>query len=148
MDKKNIVYDPTDIQIDSFEKISVTDMDLEEMTNPQVVKMVLHQHLLSLHQLKATKRDLREKQLELETLKTDREDLRVALAGLNQNVYIDMASIFISFLGGFAINLLTADWSNGLGWVIFLLCIVILFFFKYSIVSKSIFTNSNNQEHK
>ena len=100
MDKKNIIYDPTDIQIDSFEKISIADMDLEELSNPHVVKMLLHQHLLNLHQLKATKNDLSEKQIELNTLKKDRENLRIELAGLNQSVGVDMASIFISFPWG------------------------------------------------
>ena len=148
MDKKNISYDPTDIQIDSFKKISITDMDLEELSDPHVVKMLLHQHLLNLHQLKATKKDLSEKQIELNTLKKDREDLRIELAGLNQSVGVDMASIFISFLGGFAINLLTTDWSNGLGWVIFSLCLAILFFFKYPLISTSILRKNRNQEHK
>ena len=123
-------------------------MDLEELSNPHVVKMLLHQHLLNLHQLKATKNDLSEKQIELNTLKKDREDLRIELASLNQSVGVDMASIFISFLGGFAINLLTTDWSNGLGWVIFSLCLVILFFFKYPLISTSILRKNRNQEHE
>jgi hypothetical protein len=142
MDKKNIIYDPTDIQIDSFEKININDMDLEEMSNPHAVKMLLYQHVLNLHQLKVTKNELSEKQIELDMLKEDRENLRIELAGLNQNVSVDMASIFISFLGGFAINLLTTNWSDGLGWVIFLLCIAILFIFKYPLISKSIHKNN------
>lgn len=138
MDKKNIIYDPTDIQINSHGKISLSDMDVEEMSNPQSVKMLLYQHLLSLHELKATKNDLTLNKLENESLKKDREELKIKLAGLGHNIGVDIASIFISLLGGFAINLLTMDWSNGLGWVIFVLCMTILFFFKYPIISSTV----------
>ena len=137
MDKKDIVYDPTDIQIDSYGKSSLIDMDAEELSNPQSVKMLLYQHLLNLHELKATKSDLAKNKLYNDLLKNDREELRIKLAGFNHSIGVDMASIFISFLGGFAINLLTNDWSNGLGWVIFVLCVAILFFFKYPLISSA-----------
>jgi len=146
MANENIVYDPTDIQIDSIETISFDIFDIEELSNPHVVKMLLYQHFLNLHQLKATKKELSEKHIEINQLKKELESLRIKLAGLNQNVGVDMASIFISFLGGFAINLLTTDWSNGLGWVIFSLCLAILFFFKYPLISTSIQRKMNSGE--
>ena len=120
-------------------------MDAEELSNPQSVKMLLYQHFLNLHELKAAKSDLATNKLENDLLKNDREELRIKLAGFNHNIGVDMASIFISFLGGFAINLLTDDWSNGLGWVIFVLCVAILFFFKYPLIS-SAFTESKKDK--
>ncbi len=146
MDKKNIVYDPTDIQIDSYGKSSFMDMDVEELSNPKSVKLLLYQHFLNLHELKATKSDLAKNKLENDLLKNEREELKIKLAGFNHSVGVDIASIFISFLGGFAVNLLTNDWSNGLGWVIFVLCVSILFFFKYPLMSSSFMESNKAKE--
>jgi len=143
MSKKSITFDPTDLQIDSYKKINLSDMDLEEFSNPQAVKMMIYQHVINLHELKATKSKLDNKEIELEAAKKEREDLRVNLAGLEQTVGIDLASIAVSFLGGFSINMLTENWQDGLGWIIFILCIAIILILKLPLISKR--WNSNKE---
>jgi len=143
MGKKNIIYDPTDLQIDSYKKINLFDMDIEELSNPQAVRMIIYQHIINLHELKVTKTKLDNKEIELENVKKERENLKVNLAGLEQSVGIDLARIAISFLGGFAINMLTKNWKDGLGWVIFIICIVVILILKLPLISKRLTSKSN-----
>ncbi|WP_448872395.1 hypothetical protein [Desulfobulbus propionicus] len=131
MEKEDIVFDPTDLQIDSYGKFSIGDIDVAELTNEQSVKMLIYQHLLNLHELKSTKRELIECKKQVDKLKDEREELRIKLASSASSLGADIASIFVSFLGGFAINMLTSNWSSGLGWAIFLLCISIVLSFKF-----------------
>lgn len=141
MEKEDIVFDPTDLQLNSYGKVGLDDIDVTEMTNEQSVKMLLYQHVLNLHELKSAKRDLVDCKKQIEILKETREELRIKLASAVNSVGVDIASIFISFLGGFAINMLTSNWSSGIGWVIFLLCLTIVFSFKFPYVS-SVFRNT------
>jgi hypothetical protein len=103
MEKEDIVFDPTDLQLSSYGKVGLEDIDVAEMTNEQSVKMLLYQHVLNLHELKSAKRDLADCKKQIEILKETREELRIRLASTGNNIGIDIASIFISFLGGFAI---------------------------------------------
>ncbi len=140
MEKEDIVFDPTDLQLNSYGKVGLEDIDVAEMTNEQSVKMLLYQHVLNLHELKSAKRDLADCKKQIEILKETREELRIRLASTGNSIGIDIASIFISFLGGFAINMLTSNWSSGIGWVIFLLCLTIILSFKLPYVS-AVFKN-------
>lgn len=144
MEKEDIIFDPTDIQIDSYGKFNLGDLDVEEMTNEQSVKMLLYQHVLSLHELKSAKKELAEFKNKVEDLKDDREKLRIQLASAVTGAGTDIASVFVSFLGGFAINMLTSDWSSGMGWVIFIMCITIIFFFKYPSLTSVFKIKSND----
>ena len=131
MTKETIEYDPTDIQLDSYGKIGFSDLDIIHFANEHSVKMLLHQYVLTLHELKNTKKNLLKTKDEIDILKTDREDLRVKLAQGGTGEGVEVASLFISYLGGFSINMLTNDWANGLGWVIFLLAISTVYFLRF-----------------
>lgn len=138
---EKIEYDPTDYQLDSYGKFGLSDMDISEMANEQSVKMLLHQSFVNLHELKATKNELIISRKQVESLQGKRENLRVSLAKAKADAGVDIASILMSLLGGFAINLLTTDWSDSLGWVIFIICIATVITFKassiFSIFSKN-----------
>jgi hypothetical protein len=138
MTKEDIVFDPTDLQIDSYGKVGLGDIDVAEMINKQSVKMLIYQLVLNLHELKSTKKELLECRKQIDKLRENREDLRIKLASAVAGIGADIASVFVSFLGGFSINMLTANWSDGLGWAIFIMCISIVFSFKYPSFSSRI----------
>lgn len=131
---EKIQYDPTDYQIDSYGKYDMADMDISEMANEQSVKMLLQQNFVNLHDLKATKTELVNAKGRVDELQSVRENLRVQLATSNLNAGVDIASIFMSLLGGFAINMITINGKDPLGWVIFIICISTVITFKASSV--------------
>ena len=141
---ERIEYDPTDYQLDSFEKFSVNDMEISDLTNEASVKMLVHQNFVNLHELKATKRELQKARSAVESLRDKYEDLQVDIATSKSDAGVDIASILMSLLGGFAINLLTTDWSSSLGWVIFIICIATVITFKASAILSLLKKNNSN----
>jgi hypothetical protein len=134
----NISYDPTDMRIASVAKFGLNDIDITEITNESSVRLILDQHLGNLYDLKATKEDLVKSKGELSSLRLERESLRVQLAESASSAGVDLASILVSLLGGFAINMLTTDRSNALGWVILILCVAIILVFKVQVLKRAV----------
>ena len=129
---KITTYDPTnptDAQLENLISLQNSDFNADDLLNPGVVQMLLQQHGFSLMKVKSLEKDLSSLQKKNNELRDDRETLRIRIAKSRTDSRVQLAQILISVLGGFAINMLTTDWTNGLGWVLLLLSISIVIAF-------------------
>lgn len=130
MSKRDVVYDPTDVQLEAYGNMQKEDFGLDDLSSPQVVNLLIQQQIFNLYKLKALEKDAEKLRENNSLLQNERENLRVKLAESWTSSGVEFAEILISFLGGFAINILTNDWKDGLGWVLFLLSLFILLSFR------------------
>jgi hypothetical protein len=113
------VYDSTEIQLQALKESITKRLKPEDLTRPEVVQLILEREIVTLTELKTYKDDNM-------GLLEQRENLRIELAKSEQREVITWIEVPISFLGGFAINLLTDNLRSGLGWILLVLSISIL----------------------
>ena len=145
----SIIYDPeptdpTDYQIELYGESPLVSMEVSEMANEQSVKLILHQLHVTLRELREKKIEINSNQNEISELRETCEKLKIKLAESASNAGIDIASILISLLGGFAVNMVSATPTDPMGWVIFILCIATVITFKASVIYSFFSKKKNN----
>lgn len=131
-EEKAIVFDPdpTDMQLSAWEQINVGKLQATDLCSPEAVQLLIHMQRVALAQLKTTKASETRLALEKGQLQEDREDLRVEVATLQSGVRTTWLEIPMSVLSGFAINMLSANPKDGVGWFILVLSLLMLVFLR------------------
>jgi hypothetical protein len=140
---KDVVYnpnDPTDAQIQDLDKLlrdeelSVADL----VKRPEAIQLLLRQNNIQLIEQKSIKVELAELKSVNEGLREDREQLRIDVAILKERDTVTLMEIPISIVSGFAINLIVADYSSSIGWLLLLLSLSLLLFIRRGQIEKVI----------
>lgn len=144
---KTIVYDPNpiDLELEALGSIGVDGMDIKELASPETVRFLFHNQRVAHARLKLSEKQLTSLQNENVNLKRDRESLRIRVAKRYERDKITWLEIPISILSGFSINMLTIKFSDGVGWVLLIISIIMLLFLRGS----HLFTrdaNNNSEE--
>lgn len=128
----SVVYDPdpTDMQMHALENMGLGDLQLSDISDPNIVKLFVFNQQVTLAQLKASKAKATGLLGESMKLRQDREDLRIELARLQEQVKTSWLEIPISVGSGFAINMLTNNIGDGLGWFLLVISLMMLVFLR------------------
>jgi len=126
MSSEEAVYDPTQTQLDQFSDLVSEGLGLEDLCNPTSVMLLLKQRHVNLIELQALKQEVAELRSATDQLRTEREDLRVRLGRSEDRGFASSIEIPISVLSGFAINMLTTDFKNWVGWALLIMTVGVL----------------------
>lgn len=134
-----VVYDPdpTDMQMRALDGLGLDDLQLSDISNPDVVKLLVSNQRVTLVQLKACQAKADGVLSENTKLRQNREDLRVDIARLQERVKTSWLEIPISVASGFAINMLTDDIKDGIGWFLLIITLVMLVFLRGTDILKA-----------
>jgi hypothetical protein len=133
---KSVVYDPdpTDMQLQYYDSIRPETLNAADLSNPAQVTVLLANWRVSLLEVKLLKSQNLECKTENSKLRDDVANLRVELAesratssSKSKYTYLEIP---ISMLSGYAINLLSNNIGNGIGWFILSISIVVLLFLR------------------
>ncbi|MET0648637.1 MAG: hypothetical protein ABW208_18655 [Pyrinomonadaceae bacterium] len=130
MNTPETVYDATEIQLKQLGEVLTDSLTLDDLASPEKVQLLLQRELVHLTEIKAFKGELAALRGANTSLIEERENLRIQLAKVGQREALSWIEIPISILSGFAINMLTSDFKNGLGWVLLLLSLLMLLFLR------------------
>lgn len=147
-DEKPIVYDPdpTDIQITAWEQINLEKLHPSDLCSPEAVQLLIHIQRVTLAQLKSSKGSEARLALEKSQLQEEREDLRVEVARVQSRAHIGWLEIPISVLTGFAINMLSANPKDGVGWFMLIMGLVMLVFLRGGQAKSALLKAINKQK--
>lgn len=131
-EKKPVIFDPdpTDMQMTAWEQINVEKLQATDLCSPEAVQLLIHMQRVTLAQLKTSKAAETRFASEKDQLQIDRENLRVEVAKLQNGVRTTWLEIPISILSGFAINMLSTNIKNGIGWFVLILSLLMLVFLR------------------
>lgn len=130
MSSPETVYDSTEVQLKALGEALTGRLKPTDLATPEIVQLILERELVHLTELKALKGEISELRKENAARLEDRENLRIELAKVGQRENLSWIEIPISILSGFAINILTNDYKNGLGWVLLVMTVLILLFLR------------------
>lgn len=124
------VYDPTELQLRALNEVATRKLNPTDFATPELVQLLLEKHYLSLAELKISKDELLKLRAENDNLRRERENLRIDLVKSQQRESVLWLEIPLGILSGFAINLLTSDPKNATGWVLLILCTIMLLYLR------------------
>lgn len=129
---KPVVYDsgPTDAQIRFLEGISNDDLTVTDLSDPKVIQLLLHNQRVSLSEIKVAQGEISNLRAENDQLRSDRENLRIQLVANESKSNVYWLEIPVSILSGFAINMLTTDFKDAIGWLFLIMSFVMLIPFR------------------
>jgi len=133
MDEENTIVfdpDPTDMQMNAWERINVDTLQAKDLCTPEAIQLLIHMQKVTLAQLKSTKASETRLALEKDHLQEVRGDLRVEVATLQSGVRMTWLEIPVSMISGFAINMLSSNLKDGLGWFMLILSLFMLVFLR------------------
>lgn len=138
MGKQDIVFDPLDTQIQALDKLlREKELSFDSLAkNPETIQLLLQQQSIQLLEHKSLKYELSQFRNESESLKKERENLRIEVAVFKERENGTLLEIPISIVSGFAINLLSVNTSNGTGWLLLILSLILLMFIRKSQIDK------------
>jgi hypothetical protein len=148
MSKSETVYDSTDMQLQSLVDMTSGKLTTKDLAKQETVQILITNHAITLTELKSSKAELIELKNAHEKLKDDNSNLRINAAKLEQRQSNLWLEIPISILSGFAINILTNNFSSGLGWTLLVLSLVILIFIRIPYLKNSLQKGENNVERE
>jgi hypothetical protein len=120
------VYDPTQTQLEDWSRLSSADLPLSELCNPATVVLLIKSRRVNLIELKALKQEVVELRGTVDQLRTERENLRVRLGRSEDRGFISWIEIPISVISGFAVNMVTNDFTNWVGWALLIMTVGVL----------------------
>lgn len=128
MGKKSKTYDPED----DLAQFNISNLTPEELATPEIIQIFLVQQREAISRQKQLeeKLDIREKKIE--ELAKENESLKIKVAQTHGQDKFSWIEVPISWLGGYAINLLTDGTETILGMVIIGICLLILLFLRGS----------------
>lgn len=143
---KPVTYDPdpTDLQMRILETVGGDNLTASDLANPQVVQILVNNQRVSLTQLKAAQAETEQLRVEIDQLRIDRENLRIRIATIESHSNAAWLEIPISILSGFAINMLTSDVKDGLGWFLLIISMLMLIYLRGKHLMDSI-TKQNSE---
>ena len=146
-DEKTVVYDPNpiDLELELFNSIGIKGMNDSDLSKPETVRFLIHSQRIALSKLKLADNQIKELQFKNENLIEDREALRIAVAKKQERHKVTLLDIPISILSGFSINMLTNDISNGVGWILFIISLLMLIFLRGADILKISDKKSNKE---
>lgn len=129
---KTVIYDPNplDIELEIFGSFSSGNMDINDLAKPEVVRLLIHNQRISLIKLKQSEKQIDNFQKQNSELMENRENLRIQLAKRQEWEKATWLEIPISILSGFAINMLATNSSNGTGWFLLIISLIMLIFLR------------------
>lgn len=121
-------FDPfaADVQLGMFGDISASDVPLAKLAKPEIVAMLIDQQRVTVRQLQALQKETERLRTENAQLRNSREEVRVDLATLREKARYSVLQIPISVITAYAINRLSTNIRDHLGWFLLLLSSVTL----------------------
>lgn len=130
MEREPVVVDPHDVQLEAWGGLGMAGVELDELVNPQVVKLLIQERIVNLTELKAYKHQIAELGSINSNLRDDRENLRVELSRYQERERalkrVSWLEILASISSGYAINMLASNPRDGVGWFIFVVSLLML----------------------
>lgn len=127
---KRAVYDPTDVQLEHLGNFHPEMLSADDLSSPELVTLIIASWRVSLHEVKVLKNQNQDLRAKLENAYEEKADLRVELAKTQSDSEnksrTGWIEIPVSFISGFAINVLSSNPSNGVGWFMLLMSLLIL----------------------
>jgi hypothetical protein len=132
IEDKPLIYDPNplDLELEIFGSLSSGNLDVNDLAKPEVVRFLIHNQRISLTKLKQSEKQIDKLQKQNSELIENRENLRIQLAKRQEWDKATWLEIPISILSGFAINMLATNSSNGVGWFLLVISLVMLIFLR------------------
>lgn len=124
-------YDPTEMQFHAWDAVGLQALTEADLARPEAVKLLLTFHRLTAAHLMASEKKCAAVASDNRTLRSQRETLRINNARLESQSHYTWVEIPISILTGFAVNILTRDYHDGLGWALLVTNIAILLFLRF-----------------
>lgn len=124
------VYDSTELQLRTVREITAKKLKSTDYAKPEMAQVMLERQEVLLTEVIAYKNEVASLRSRIDDLVKERESLLVELAKAGERASMSWLEIPASILVGFAINLLTQDFSNGLGWVLLIFNVIIILFLR------------------
>lgn len=134
--KSVTLYDSTLVQIESIERLASENLSLDDFSTPQMASLLLERHRVTLTELKSKQGQLNEAEKEMARVSSELTELRVELARAEERQFSLWLEIPLGIFSGFAINILTGDIRNGVGWFILIVSLLMLLFIRLSALFK------------
>lgn len=115
------LYDPNPIELQflALDQISTKELQPTDLSTPEVVQLLVHNHRVTLAQLNVSEN-------KVANLQNENTQLKVDIAKHEGIMNSSWLEIPISMLSGFAINMLAADSQNGVGWFLLIMSLFML----------------------
>lgn len=139
MSKTETVYDSTDYQMESLSNLRGGDLTIKDISKPETVSILIERHFVTLTELKSVKSEVIDLKSQVNILREERTNLKVDLARSGERETILWLEIPLSFLGGFAINLITGKEPESIkiGWFLLIVSLLMLVFLRLAPIIKS-----------
>ena len=118
--------DPMNVQINAFTQIDVNNLQASDLSKPEIVQILIHNQRVTLTQLKASESKVESLTKQNQSLRNNREELKVEIAEEKVRSERAWLEIPVSMLSGYAINLLAANPSSGQAWFLLILSLFML----------------------
>lgn len=123
-----ITFDPTELQIRDLDKMlgedSLSAADIAK--RPEAVQLILRQQAVQLAEIRSLKSESSDLRLTINALRDERENLRINLAALRERHSASVMEVPVSIASGFAINMLTSNFGDPVGWLLLLMSLSLL----------------------
>jgi hypothetical protein len=129
MSQPDTVYD-TDYQLRALTDMASAKLTLADFAKPEIAQLMIERHLFTLTDLKSVKGEVTGLREAVQKLGEEREQLRISLAEAKQRQSFLWLEIPLGVFSGFAINMLTKDFSDGFGWVVLIISLIMLSFLR------------------
>lgn len=124
--KRAVVVDPTELQLQSWGKVGVEDLQPSDLSTPEGVnaRWLIYTHLVTLTQLKAAQVDVSTLRAENANLVEEKANLREKIASRGSDARFTALEIPVSIFTGFAIEMLAENAKDAFGWIMLIVGIV------------------------
>jgi hypothetical protein len=131
-DQKLMVFDPdpTDMQMTALGQLNLENLQASDLCTPEAVVLLVHIQRVALAELKVSKTSEKRLACEKDQLQEEKGNLRVDVAKLQSSINTTWLEIPISLLTGFAINMLSSDKANVVGWFMLVMGLLMLAFLR------------------
>ncbi|MEJ7846531.1 MAG: hypothetical protein WKF92_00405 [Pyrinomonadaceae bacterium] len=148
--KAETLYDSAEQRSLTIAGFTTGSLSVEDLANPADVTMLIQGHQVTITDLQSSKAESALLRSTVATLTETNTELRVRVALAEQRQQILWIEIPVSFLMGIAANLLTQTPPNMLGWIIIIVCVLILLFLRVNdlvrVARKTLKGNTNGDQ--
>lgn len=126
------IYDPIEVQEQELKRIEQMDVGAADFVSPAGVQFLVGNQTRLLAELRARDGEIRQLRDGNAVLRNERENLRVQCATVTERYSIGWVEILVSFIGGYAINILSNQPGSSLGWFLLIISVLTIFGIRFS----------------